>query len=66
MRLNARGGSFYNWRFLNGDKHQYRGHPFSLSMPPTGDKLQVAVRVVGDGTKRIANLKPGTKVFIEA
>ena len=63
--LNARGGSFYNWRFLNGDKHQYRGHPFSISMPPTDDKLQVAVRVVGDGTERIAQLQPGTKVFIE-
>ena len=63
--LNARGGSFYNWRFLNGDKEQYRGHPFSLSMPPTDDTLQIAVRTVGDGTNRIAQLKPGTKVFIE-
>jgi len=64
-QLNARGGSFYNWRFLDGDKDQFRGHPFSISMPPTNGELQVAVRVVGDGTQRIANLKPGTKVFIE-
>jgi len=63
-RLGARGGSFYTFRYLDGPG-SLRGHPFSLSMPPTNDTMQIAVRVVGDGTERIAGLKPGTKVLIE-
>jgi len=63
-RLGARGGSFFTFRYLDGPG-SLRGHPFSLSMPPTNDTMQIAVRVVGDGTERIAGLKPGTKVIIE-
>jgi predicted ferric reductase len=63
-QLGARGGSFFTWRFVDGPG-SFAGLPFSLSMPPTDDKLQIAVGVVGDGTRRIAELKPGTRVIFE-
>ena len=42
-----------------------RGHPISLAMPPTDNTLQIAVRVVGDGTRHMAQLQPGTRVILE-
>lgn len=64
-QLHARAGQFFIWRFLDGEPGWWQGHPFSLSMPPTDDKYQICVRVVGDGTERIKKLKPGTRVIAE-
>ncbi len=63
-RLGTKAGQFFNWRFL-GDRVWYRQNPFSISMPPTDDRLRICVRVVGGGTERMAKLKPGTRVFVE-
>ncbi|WP_232505097.1 ferric reductase-like transmembrane domain-containing protein [Acidipropionibacterium acidipropionici] len=63
-RLGAHAGQFFTWRFLDG--HGWtRGHPFSLSAAPTATTLQISARVVGDGTRRLARLKPGTRVLLE-
>lgn len=63
-RLGARAGQHFVWRFLDGPGWS-RGHPFSLSAAPTADRLQLSARVVGDGTRRLADLAPGTPVMIE-
>lgn len=63
-RLGARAGQFFVWRFLDGPGWT-RGHPFSLSAAPTTEGLTISARFAGDGTKRLANLRPGTRVLVE-
>jgi predicted ferric reductase len=63
-RLPARAGQFFVWRFLDGEG-ALRGNPFSLSGPPRRDGLRITVKTVGDGSARVAALRPGTKVLIE-
>jgi ferredoxin-NADP reductase len=63
-RLHARGGQFFVWRFLDGPGWT-RGHPFSLAADPAGGELVISARIVGDGTHRLAALRPGTRVLIE-
>lgn len=64
QRLGARGGQFFQWRFLSGPGWT-RANPFSLSAAPRPDSLRFTAAVVGDGTARLATLQPGTKVLIE-
>ncbi|WP_052193305.1 ferredoxin reductase family protein [Microbacterium sp. ZOR0019] len=61
--LGARAGQFFVWRFLDGPGWT-RGHPFSLSSVP-GRELTLTARVVGDGTRRLETLTPGTRVIVE-
>ena len=63
-RLGAKAGQFFHWRFL-GSKGAWKQNPFSISAPPTNDRLRICVRVVGDGTQRMAELRPGMRVFAE-
>jgi len=63
-RLGTKAGQFFHWRFL-GSKGAWKQNPFSISMPPTNDRLRICVRVVGDGTERMAELKPGMRVSVE-
>ncbi|GAB2590478.1 oxidoreductase [Paractinoplanes abujensis] len=63
-RLPVRAGQFFVWRFLDG-RGALRGNPFSLSGPPRSDALRITVKVVGDGSSRVAALRPGTRVLIE-
>ncbi|OJU42245.1 MAG: oxidoreductase [Microbacterium sp. 69-10] len=63
-RLGAQPGQFFVWRFMDGPGWT-RGHPFSLSAAPTGDELTISARLVGDGTSRLAALRPGTRVHVE-
>lgn len=63
-RLHARPGQFFVWRFLDGAGWT-RGHPFSLSAAPTANGLTISARFAGDGTERLARLRPGTRVLVE-
>ncbi|PRY30790.1 oxidoreductase [Pseudosporangium ferrugineum] len=63
-RLPARAGQFLQWRFLDGPGWS-RAHPFSLSAAPRADRLRITVREVGDGSARIARLRPGTRALVE-
>jgi len=63
-RLPARSGQFFVWRFLDGAGWS-RGHPFSLSSAPSGSELEITARLTGDGTRRLAAVRPGTRVLIE-
>ena len=63
-RLPARAGQFFHWRFLDGPGWS-RAHPYSLSAAPARNELRITVRGVGDGSRRMARLEPGTRVLIE-
>lgn len=63
--LGARPGQFMHFRFLQAGLWWHQ-HPFSLSASPAGDTLRVTVRMLGDGTRRLATtLRPGTRVLFE-
>jgi predicted ferric reductase len=63
-RLPVRAGQFFQWRFLDGPGWT-RSHPYSLSATPHGHMLRITVKNLGDGSARVAALKPGTKALIE-
>ena len=56
--LNAKGGQFFGWRFLDG-KHWWESHPYSLSASPRNDRLRVTIKDLGDASEGVARLKPG-------
>ena len=63
-RLHARPGQFFLWRFL--DRHRWwSAHPFSLSAAPDGRSLRITVKALGDHSRRLASVKPGTRVVAE-
>jgi predicted ferric reductase len=62
--LNARGGQFFGWRFLDG-KHWWESHPYSLSASPRNDRLRVTIKDLGDASSAIAKIRPGTRVMVE-
>jgi predicted ferric reductase len=63
-RLPARAGQFFLWRFLDGPGWT-RAHPYTLSSAPAGDLLRITVKDLGDGSARVAALRPGTGVLVE-
>jgi ferredoxin-NADP reductase len=63
-KLGARAGQFFTWRFLDGPGWT-RGNPYSLSAAPTRDRLRISAKDLGDGSRRLRRLKPGTRVLLE-
>ena len=63
-RLPVRAGQFLQWRFLDGPGFM-RAHPYSLSAAPDGRTLRITAAHLGDGSARLARLRPGTKVLFE-
>jgi ferredoxin-NADP reductase len=63
-RLPAAAGQFFTWRFLDG-RGWTRGNPYSLSAAPKGDQLRITVKDLGDGSGRLASLRPGARVLVE-
>jgi predicted ferric reductase len=63
-RLQARGGHWFQWRFLTPTL-VLQPHPFSLSTHPSETAMRVTVRNLGNGSARLQNVRPGTKVFVE-
>jgi predicted ferric reductase len=62
--LAAEGGQFFGWRFLTRG-HFLMSHPYSLSAAPTDKYLRITVKDLGDHSRSVALLKPGTRVFVE-
>jgi predicted ferric reductase len=62
--LGARPGQFFLWRFLSHGRW-WESHPFSLSEAPNGNSLRMTAKGVGDYTRRLRDLRPGTHVFVE-
>ncbi|SEQ95785.1 ferredoxin reductase family protein [Microlunatus flavus] len=63
-RLPARAGQFLHVRFLDGPGWT-RSNPFSLSAAPDGRSLRLTAKALGDGSARLARLRPGTRVLFE-
>jgi predicted ferric reductase len=63
-RLGARAGQFFLWRFL-GRGRWWASHPFSLSAAPDGRSLRITVKGLGDFSRRLAEITPGTRVLAE-
>jgi ferredoxin-NADP reductase len=63
-RLRAQGGQFFLWRFLTRGRW-WASHPFSLSELPNGRSLRITVKGVGDFTRRMNEIMPGTRVIAE-
>jgi ferredoxin-NADP reductase/DMSO/TMAO reductase YedYZ heme-binding membrane subunit len=63
-RLPVHGGQFFQWRFLRPGLW-WQAHPYSLSALPTGDRMRITVKDLGDHSAGLAGLKPGTRVAIE-
>ena len=62
--LPARAGQFLHWRFLTRGLWA-AAHPWSLSAAPDGRRLRLTVRDLGDHSRRLMELQPGTRVVIE-
>lgn len=62
--IRAEAGQFFVWRFRDGPGWT-RGHPFSLAADPATGALEIAAAFAGDGTRRLATLRPGTRVLVE-
>jgi predicted ferric reductase len=63
-RLPVEAGQFLSWRFLAGPGWS-RAHPYSLSAAPDGRSLRITVKDLGDGSRAVARLAPGTRAVFE-
>ena len=63
-RLAVSGGQFFLWHFLTRDLW-WQGHPYSLSAMPSPRYLRVTVKGLGDHSRAIARLRPGTRIAIQ-
>ncbi|MBE3076467.1 MAG: ferredoxin reductase family protein [Actinobacteria bacterium] len=63
-RLPVMAGQFLQWRFLDGPGFT-RANPYSLSAAPNGRTLRITAAHLGDGSARLASLRPGMKVTFE-
>jgi predicted ferric reductase len=57
--LRAQPGQFFRWRFLTRGTWR-SAYPFSLSAPPTRNRLRITVWARGDGTRRLFEIPRGT------
>ena len=57
-------GQYFRWRFL-ARGCWWQAHPFSLSAAPNGRWLRLTVKVAGDHTSDLQNLRPGARIFAE-
>jgi predicted ferric reductase len=62
--LAVSGGQFFQWRFLAPGLWLH-GHPYSLSALPRPPHMRVTVKGLGDQSRAVARLKPGTRVLVE-
>ncbi|HWM09192.1 MAG TPA: ferredoxin reductase family protein [Solirubrobacteraceae bacterium] len=63
-RLRARPGQYFVWRFLTR-RHWWEAHPFSLSAAPDGRRLRITVKALGDHSRSLRDVEPGTRVIVE-
>lgn len=63
-RLAVSGGQFFLWRFLTRDLW-WQAHPYSLSALPQPPYLRVTIKGLGDQSRAVGRLRPGTRVAVE-
>ncbi len=64
QELQAESGQFFRWRFLTRELWA-AANPYSLSAAPRPDKLRITVKVFGEHSAALSDLRPGTRVFAE-
>jgi ferredoxin-NADP reductase len=62
--LAVAGGQFFQWRFATKGLW-WHAHPYSLSAMPQPPYVRVTVKGLGDQSRAVAALKPGTRVLVE-
>lgn len=63
-RLAAQPGQFLRWRFLTREQW-WQSHPYSLSAAPDGRRLRITVKALGDSSRGLDRVAPGTRVWFE-
>jgi predicted ferric reductase len=63
-RLRPAAGQFFLWRFLTKDGW-WQAHPYSLSSVPNRTHLRVTVKGLGDHSRDLPALRPGTRLVAE-
>jgi predicted ferric reductase len=63
-RIGARPGQFFLWRFLTRGRW-WESHPFSLSEAPDGRSFRITAKGVGEFSRALADVRPGTPVLAE-
>jgi ferredoxin-NADP reductase len=63
-RIGAQAGQYFTWRFMARGM-LLAGHPWSLSAAPGAKRLRITVRDLGDHSRRLPELRPGTRVLVE-
>lgn len=63
-RLPVQGGQFAMWRFMVRGMW-WQAHPYSVSALPRRGQMRLTVKAVGDHSRAVARLRPGTPVFFE-
>jgi predicted ferric reductase len=63
-RLGAQPGQFLRWRFMTR-RHWWQSHPYSLSAPPTAHRLRITVKDLGDASRDLHDVRPGSRVWFE-
>jgi predicted ferric reductase len=63
-KLPVSGGQFFLWRFLTRELW-WQAHPFSLSALPQPPYVRFTVKGLGDASRTVAGLRPGTRVAFE-
>ncbi len=62
--LNARPGQWFLWRFLDRERW-LESHPYSLSAAPDGRSFRITIKALGDFSRDMVRVKPGTFVMAE-
>ena len=63
-RLPMRAGQWFGIRLLTADGW-WRSNPYSLSAGPDARRLRFTIEALGDGSRRLQRVSPGTRVFLE-
>ena len=63
-KLPVRAGQWFSIRVLNANGW-WRSHPFSLSAGPDGRNLRFTIEAVGDRSRELQRLRPGTRIYLE-
>lgn len=62
--LRTQPGQFFRFRFLTRDGW-WQSHPFSLSAAPHSQAMRITVKELGDHSRELTRLRPGTRVLAE-
>ena len=62
--LHSSGGQFFVWRFWTLGTW-WHSHPISLSSMATDTTMRITVRDLGEGSRSISAVRPGTRVWFE-